>query len=222
MCNPRGGGNTYETGGDAAHGLQPPAKPRFRRMPSFPLSLEFRLPSWIGELVEPHSHGADDETRMRLAIELARQNVQRGTGGPFGAAIFEAESGRLVGAGVNIVVPARSSCLHAEIVAFMTAQAAVGSYTLAEEGRPAHTLYTSCEPCAMCLGATLWSGVRRVVWAASREDADRLAFDEGPVFAASFKYLRRRGISFTPELLRAEAQAVFDLYRESGGVIYNA
>ncbi len=159
---------------------------------------------------------------MRLAIELARENVLRGTGGPFGAAIFEVDSGRLAGVGVNLVVPANNSCLHAEIVAFMTAQAGAGSYSLAASGQPAHELFTSCEPCAMCLGATLWSGVRRVVWAATRDDADRLAFDEGPVFAASYKYLRRRGITFTAEVCRAEAQEVFRLYGERGGPIYNA
>jgi tRNA(Arg) A34 adenosine deaminase TadA len=74
----------------------------------------------------------------------------------------------------------------------------------------------------MCLGASLWSGVKRVVWAATRDDADKLAFDEGPVFASSYKYLRRRGLSFTPEVLRAEAQQVFTLYSERGGEIYNA
>jgi tRNA(Arg) A34 adenosine deaminase TadA len=74
----------------------------------------------------------------------------------------------------------------------------------------------------MCLGAVLWSGVRRVVWAATREDANALAFDEGPVFAASYKYLRRRGIHFDAGVLREEGRAILELYHESGGVIYNA
>jgi tRNA(Arg) A34 adenosine deaminase TadA len=66
------------------------------------------------------------------------------------------------------------------MVAFMVAQQRIGSFTLAGPGMPAHELVTSCEPCAMCLGATLWSGVRRVVYGAAREDASRLAFEEGP------------------------------------------
>jgi tRNA(Arg) A34 adenosine deaminase TadA len=191
--------------------------PPFRRR-----AIAFELPAWTDAVLCAADGYPDDEARMRLAIRLARENVIRGTGGPFGAAIFEAETGRLAGAGVNLVVPARNSTLHAEIVAFMTAQASVESYTLAAPGLPVHELYTSCEPCAMCLGATLWSGVQRVVWAATREDADRLSFDEGPVFAASYKYLRRRGIRFTPEVLRGEAQEVFSLYGAGGGEIYNA
>lgn len=188
----------------------------------FPTRLAISLPGWFPDVLGGVREVAGDEARMRVAIALARENVLRRTGGPFGAAIFESESGRLVGAGVNLVVPARNSALHAEVVAFMVAQAAVGSYTLAAPGLPGHTLYTSCEPCAMCLGATLWSGVRRVVAAATREDAERRAFDEGPVFAASYKYLRRRGIQFTLEVARDEANEVFRLYGETGGEIYNA
>jgi tRNA(Arg) A34 adenosine deaminase TadA len=189
---------------------------------AFPLHVSVVLPDWVLQVVEPGQLLHGDEARMRVAIRLARENVIQGTGGPFGAAIFEAGSGRLAGVGVNLVVPLNNSCLHAEVVAFMTAQAARQSYTLAAPGLPDHELFTSCEPCAMCLGASLWSGVKRVVWAATRDDADKLAFDEGPVFASSYKYLRRRGLSFTPEVLRAEAQQVFRLYSERGGEIYNA
>ena len=161
------------------------------------------------------------ESRMRVAIELARQNVLRGSGGPFGAGVFESESGRLVAAGVNSVVRLRNSTLHGEMVAFMMAQARVGAYSLGGEGMPRHELVTSCEPCAMCLGATLWSGVRRIVCGATREDAGRLAFDEGPVFDASYDYLARRGIEVVRSVCRAEAAAVLELYRERGGEVYN-
>jgi tRNA(Arg) A34 adenosine deaminase TadA len=144
------------------------------------------------------------------------------TGGPFGAAIFERDSGRLVAVGVNLVVPLANSALHGEMVAFMMAQARLGSYTLGGDGMPAHELATSCEPCAMCLGATLWSGVRRVVCGATRDDALRLDFDEGPVFEASYEYLAARGVEVVRELRRAEAAEVLALYRRRSGVIYNA
>ena len=159
---------------------------------------------------------------MAVALTCARENVLRRTGGPFGAAVFESDTGRLVAVGVNLVVPLNNSSLHAEIVAFMMAQAALGSYTLQAPDLPRHELYTSCEPCAMCLGAVLWSGVRRVVWSATREDADSISFDEGPVFAASYEYLRARGIEFHGGVLRAEGREVLRLYGESGGPIYNA
>jgi len=177
------------------------------------------LPDWVAGIVDPEASYADDLARMRLAVALSDANIERATGGPFGAVVFNAETGRVVGVGVNMVVPARNAVLHAEIVAFMTAQQRIDSYTLANGP---HELYTSCEPCAMCLGATLWSGVRRVVWAATRDDASRLAFDEGPVFAASHEYLRARGIRLEQGPLRAEARAILERYGTSGGAIYNA
>jgi tRNA(Arg) A34 adenosine deaminase TadA len=122
---------------------------------------------------------------------------------------------------VNSVGPSANSALHAEMMAFMMAEHRLGSFTLEAEGLPAHELFTSCEPCAMCLGATLWSGVRRVVSAAAREDAARLGFEEGPVFSESFVYLEERGVRFTREVLREEACAVLEAYREQGGPVYN-
>jgi tRNA(Arg) A34 adenosine deaminase TadA len=73
----------------------------------------------------------------------------------------------------------------------------------------------------MCLGATLWSGVKRMVCGASREDATRLQFDEGPVFPESYQYLERSGIRVERNVLRAEANAVMERYRSRGGKIYN-
>lgn len=187
-----------------------------------PPIIRIALPDWVRHQVDWTATYATDPDRTRLAIELARQNVLRASGGPFGAAIFEADSGRLVAVGLNLVVPLGNSSLHAEIVAFMMAQAALGTFTLAAPGLPRHELHTSCEPCAMCLGAVQWSGVRRVVWSADREDAGRIDFDEGPVFAASYDYLRARGIEFEGGVLRDEGRAVLDLYVQRGGTIYNA
>lgn len=158
---------------------------------------------------------------MRVAIELASANVTHNTGGPFGAAIFDGQ-GRLVAVGVNSVVRLRNSALHAEMVAFMRAQARVGDYSLAAAGVPPHSLYSSCDPCAMCLGAALWAGVRRIVCGATRQDAVALRFDEGPVFPESYAYLRQRGIDVVHEVLRNEARATLEHYRARGGVIYNA
>jgi tRNA(Arg) A34 adenosine deaminase TadA len=177
-------------------------------------------PPWIAEVVDWDGRYQSDAERMAVAVTLAQENVRRGTGGPFGAAIFQA-GGRLVAVGVNSVVPAANSVLHAEMMAFMLAEHRLGSFTLEAEGMPAHELFTSCEPCAMCLGATLWSGVRRVVTAAAREDAARLGFEEGPVFPESYAYLEARGVRFTRDVLRAEARAVLEAYREQGGPVYN-
>jgi tRNA(Arg) A34 adenosine deaminase TadA len=179
-------------------------------------------PDWMEQVVDWRAHYATDESRMGLAIELARQNVLRGTGGPFGAAVFESGSGALVAAGVNSVTRLQNSMLHAEILAIMLAESRVGSYTLLGPGLPHHELVTTCDPCAMCLGAVLWSGVRRLVTGADRADASALDFDEGPVFPESYAYLEARGVAVVRGVLRREAAAVMELYRRQGGVIYNA
>lgn len=178
-------------------------------------------PEWVSGAVDFHRPYPDDDARVRVAIALARENVLRGTGGPFGAAVFEVGSGRLVGVGTNGVIRLNNSSAHAEVVALMMAQAEVRSFTLQNDGMPRHELFSSCEPCAMCLGATLWSGVTRLVFAATRDDATRLSFDEGPVFPQSYEYLQRRGVAIEGGRLRDEATAVFDLYIERGGPIYN-
>ena len=178
-------------------------------------------PPWVEEFVDWESRLPAPEDRMRLVIALARENVARRTGGPFGAAVFEVESGAIVSVGVNSVVRLGNSALHAEVIALMAAQRRLGSFTLGAPGLPRHEIVSSCEPCAMCLGATLWAGVSRVVWSATREDARLLEFDEGPVFPQSYAYLRERGLQFEGGVLRAEGRAVLQLYRDRGGIIYN-
>jgi len=183
--------------------------------------IQITLPPWVAEVIAGREVFSTLEDRMRLAVALSRENVVRRTGGPFGAAIFERDSGRLVAAGVNSVTRLNNCTLHGEMVAFMMAQAALGSFSLGAPGMPAHELVTSCEPCAMCLGAILWSGVSRVVCGAARADATELRFEEGPVFPESYQYLEARGIEIVHEVLREEARAVLVLYREQGGPIYN-
>jgi tRNA(Arg) A34 adenosine deaminase TadA len=178
-------------------------------------------PDWIHEIVVLGARSETDDDRMRVAIALARQNVLRGTGGPFGAAIFECETGALVSVGVNSVVRSNNSTLHAEMLAIMMAQHDLGSYTLAGRSS-AYELVSSCDPCAMCLGAVLWSGVRRMITGAARDDAAALSFEEGPVFPQSYTYLEDRGITIRRGVLRQEAAGVLELYRRQGGQIYNA
>lgn len=184
-----------------------------------PLTIE--PPAWLADVVDRERAYRTDEERMRLAIALSRENVLRDLGGPFGAAVFEAESGRVVSVGTNLVVRHHNSTLHAEMVALMLAEREVGSFTLAGPGLPRHELVTSCDPCAMCLGAVLWSGAARLVAGAMREDAAAYGFDEGPVFPQSYRYLEHRGVGIMRGVLREEARAVLELYRSRGGALYN-
>lgn len=183
--------------------------------------LRIALPDWVESFVSLDCVYSSAEDRMGLAIGLSRQNVEHGTGGPFGAAVFELDGGRLVSVGMNLVVASHNSALHAEMVALMMAQHRLASHTLRDPKFPDHEIVTSCDPCAMCLGAVLWSGVRRLVCGADREDARGLGFDEGPVFPESYGYLEERGIDVVRGVLRDESRGVLQQYRDAGGVIYN-
>jgi tRNA(Arg) A34 adenosine deaminase TadA len=189
---------------------------------SFP-QVMLKLPGWVEELLpDPERCYPTEEDRMRFVVELSRLNVERGTGGPFGAAIFERETGRLLAPGMNLVVPTSCSVAHAEMVAIMIAQQVVGDFDLGSEGKPAYELYASTEPCAMCFGATPWSGVRSLLCGARDEDARAVGFDEGaklPDWAAA---LEERGISVKRDVLREDAARVLRDYANSGGEIYNA
>jgi len=189
----------------------------FKQAPGQPVTVT--LPDWVESLVQWDQPYQDDQAKMALAIELSKQNVLRGTGGPFGTAIFDRATNLLLGVGVNRVVPHSNSTLHGETVAIMHAEQALGHFSLASTtGRE---LFTSCEPCAMCLGAVLWSGVNRLVCAGVAADARAIGFDEGPVFAQSYQYLENAGIEVVRGFMQPEAKAVLDFYASSGGRIYN-
>src|SRR5262249_56117985 len=108
------------------------------------------VPSWMDAAVSPgQAYGADAD-KMALVIRLARENVAHGTGGPFGAAVFEIPSGRLVAAGVNSVTRLQNCVLHAEVVALMLAQQRVRSFTLGPPAFPAPALFPTCAPSPLC------------------------------------------------------------------------
>jgi tRNA(Arg) A34 adenosine deaminase TadA len=189
---------------------------------SQPGDIVLRLPQWLQTLVQQGNVALEStESRMRFAVELARQNVEHRTGGPFGAAVFEAASGRVVGVGVNLVEASSCSMAHAEMIAIALAQQAVGQYDLSAGGN-VYELATSTEPCAMCLGAIPWSGLKRVLCGAHGADAAAIGFDEGAKPADWAGELRKRGIEVVRDVLRDEARAVLQQYAQTGGLIYNA
>ncbi len=189
----------------------------------FSSEFTFRLPDWISSVLPDPGHVfCDDEEKMRLAVTLARENVRHNTGGPFGATIFNCDTGRLIAPGVNIVIPAHWSGGHAEMIACAIAQQILQTHDLGGEKMPFCEIFTSAEPCAMCLGATLWSGVRRLACAAREQDARDIGFDEGPKPVDWVAALEERGISVTRDVLRDEAVRVLQDYMDQGKPIYNA
>lgn len=176
--------------------------------------VELLLPDWIDGAVDRQRRYLSDEDKVALAVELSRRNIDVGSGGPFGAAVFD-HDGRVIGVGVNRVVPQTCSVAHAEMMAFMTAQTALGRYRLNEVGTM--TLATSAQPCCMCYGASFWAGIDTLLIGARSEDVMALTeFDEGPLPADWIGELERRGIAVRRDLHRDAAREVLRRYGESG------
>lgn len=182
------------------------------------------LPAWVPEFLRQHpAIQATAAERMRFVLQLTRRHITEQTGGPFGAAVFEQASGRLVAVGLNRVVPAGLSSAHAEIVALSLAQRELGSFDLGAPQLPALELVVNAQMCAMCLGAVIWSGVRSVSYAVAGKEVEALTgFDEGPVPTDVRGELARRGITLQTGVLAEEGAAVLREYVQTGGLIYNA
>jgi tRNA(Arg) A34 adenosine deaminase TadA len=192
-------------------------------MPFQPGIIEIQIPEWIDRfLTGCPRYISSIQDRMSLVIEAAQRNISEGTGGPFAAAVFETESGKLISLGVNLVTSQGLSILHAEMVAFALAQKKTGSYDLGRQDLAAHELVTSIEPCAMCFGAIPWSGVRRVIAGARDSDARSIGFDEGPKMKDWRIELEKRGISTICDISREAAARVLLNYSLQGGKIYNS
>ena len=186
-------------------------------------SLALSLPEWIDDCLKEYQFPlVSNEERMRFVLKLTLQNIEKTTGGPFGAAVFERESGQLVSVGVNVVLKQGCSAAHAEMMAIMLAQQELGTHDLGIAELPEFQLVTSGKMCAMCLGSVVWSGVREVLASAQPEDVENIVgFDEGPAPADYDQQLEKRGISIIPSFLREEGCSVLQRYVELEGVVYN-
>ena len=189
---------------------------------SQPHDVSFRLPDWIDAYTQTYKPTGDLSKRMEFVIAASRKNIEQQTGGPFAAAIFEADSGKLVSLGVNLVTTQNLSFLHAEMVALAIAQTKLDTYDLSDVSLPSYELLSTTEPCAMCLGAIPWSGIKRVVTAAKEEDAHSIGFDEGAKPDDWIKSLNDRGIEVIDGVERQAARDVLELYSRMDGNIYNA
>ena len=178
------------------------------------------LPDWLRHRALPDRVVSDGD-RMALVHELADTNWRAGNGGPFAAIVVDSATGDLVSAGVNVVLSSGLSSTHAEVVALSLAQATLGSWDLGA-GRDLE-LVVNWRPCAMCYGATIWSGVRRLVIAGSGPECEQLTgFDEGPIHPDWAAELVRRGVRVMDGVLREEACEMFRAFAKSGRPVYNA
>jgi guanine deaminase len=142
---------------------------------------------------------------MAHAIRLAVENVRTGRGGPFAAVIVKDD--RIIATGTNLVTSANDPTAHAEIVAIRVACAALHSFQL-----DSCDLYTTCEPCPMCLGAIYWARPRRVYFGGLAADAAAAGFDDAFIYQQAALPPDERKIPFIP-LMRDEALAAFEEWK---------
>lgn len=184
-----------------------------------PVQLHITLPIWVMELDIAGRDFSTDAAKVAFAIELSKHNIERQSGGPFGAAVFSAQH-QLIAVGVNRVVRQSCSLAHAETMAYMLAQQRLQQFRLNELGSPV-TLATSAQPCCQCYGATMWAGIDRLLIGARSEDVETLTpFDEGPLPADWLGELNKRGIEVVRDVEREAACAVLKRYGELGGPNY--
>jgi guanine deaminase len=144
---------------------------------------------------------------MRMAIELAENNVVQGQGGPFGAVIVK--DGMVIARSANKVVPTNDPTAHAEVSAIRLACQELDSFSL--EGC---VIYTSCEPCPMCLGAIYWARIDHIYYANTKVDAAAIGFDDKFIYDELDLPMDKRKLPVV-QLLRDEALQAFKLWETS-------
>ena len=181
------------------------------------------LPEWaIQEQQALPTHLPTVQAQMQEVIRFSRLNIEHQTGGPFAAGVFERDTGRRIAMGVNRVMPCKISSAHAEVVTLSLAQQMLEMWDLGSASLPAMQLVVNWRPCAMCYGATIWSGIRSLIIAGSDDACERITgFDEGPIHPQWKDELIKRGISMQEGVLYEEAIAVFEKFRDEGHVVYN-
>jgi tRNA(Arg) A34 adenosine deaminase TadA len=138
---------------------------------------------------------------MMEAIRMSVDNVEKGTGGPFGAVVVK--DGKIIARGVNLVTSTNDPTAHAEVVAIRNACSALNSFQL--EGCE---IYTSCEPCPMCLGAIYWARPDKLYFANTKEDASLINFDDQFIYEEISKPIEQRKL-FTRQVMREQALEAF-------------
>ncbi|MEQ1675684.1 MAG: nucleoside deaminase [Chitinophagaceae bacterium] len=146
---------------------------------------------------------------LERAIELSRQGMKGGKGGPFGCVVVLGD--KIVGEGCNQVTSSNDPTAHAEVVAIRNACTKLGTYQLSD-----CEVYTSCEPCPMCLGAIYWARPKRVVYANTREEAAEIEFDDDFIYNEIGAAMKDRKIPFV-HAPHPKAKAVFEDWKNWEG-----
>ena len=149
---------------------------------------------------------------MKEAKEIAEKGMKNNEGGPFGAVIVDKEE-NIISQGNNKVLKTKDPTAHAEITAIREACKKLNTYDLSE-----YILYTSCEPCPMCISAIIWSNIKKVYYGCTRKDAGEIGFRDDSIY----EYLKgeNKALIELKEIDRKECLESFKKYKENNGIIY--
>jgi len=149
---------------------------------------------------------------MKIAKQVAKEGISKNEGGPFGAVIID-KNGNIVGKGNNKVIINNDPTAHAEIIAIREACEKLNTYDLSE-----CDIYTSCEPCPMCLSAIIWANIRKIYYACTKEDAGEIGFRDDMIY----EYLKgkRNDLLELKQLDRNECIELFEEYKRDNKIIY--
>lgn len=155
---------------------------------------------------------ARDHEFMQVAIDLALENVHNHLGGPFGSVVVKDD--KIIGKGANSVTTANDPTAHAEVVAIRQACQHLGTFQL-----DGCTLYTSCEPCPMCLSSIYWARIERLVYACTKEDAAQVGFDDAWIYKQMALPLHKQEIK-SNQVDREKGLKVFKAWEEDDEKIH--
>ena len=149
---------------------------------------------------------------MKKAICNAEKGILNNEGGPFGAVIVD-KMGNIISNGNNKVIMQNDPTAHAEIVAIREACKKLNKYDLSD-----YTIYTSCEPCPMCLSAIIWSNIKNVYYGCTKQDAVEIGFRDDVIY----EYLKgeNQDLLNLKQIDREECMEIFKKYKKTGGIIY--
>lgn len=152
------------------------------------------------------------DKNMNIALECAEKGIEEKKGGPFGAVIVD-KNGKIISSGSNEVLKNNDPTAHAEVVAIRSACEKLNTYDLSE-----CTLYTTCEPCPMCLSAIIWANIKEVYYGCTKTDAEEIGFRDSMIY----DYLKEKDESIIKlkQIDREECIRVFKKYKKDNGVIY--
>ena len=149
---------------------------------------------------------------MKIANDNAKKAINKGEGGPFGAVIVD-KYGNIIAEGNNRVISKKDPTAHAEMEAIRNACEKLDTYDLSD-----YILYTSCEPCPMCLSAIIWANIKKVYYGCSKEDADNIGFKDNIIY--DFIKGNENEILKLEQIDRIECIKTFQKYKENDGIIY--